>query len=175
MSTYLKLITLLLAFSALAVDAAEMAEYKVKALFLYNFAQFVQWPAETFKDAASPLTICILEPNPFEDTLEHIVENKAIDGRTLHVRRLSDTMQASGCQILFVPAGQSKRTHTLLAELRMTGLLIVGEVAGFASDGGVINFKLKDGNVRLEINVTAAERERLHISAKLLSLAEIVK
>jgi hypothetical protein len=175
MSISPKLIALLVVLSALTVDGAEMGEYKVKALFLYNFAQFIQWPNETFKDASTPLVICVLEPNPFEDALERIVESKTIAGRTLQVRRISELTQASGCQILFISSAQPRRTRALLAQLQMTGLLIVGEVAGFANDGGVINFKLKDGNVRLEINMTAAERERLHISAKLLSLAEIVK
>ena len=55
------------------------------------------------------------------------------------------------------------------------GILTVGETQGFAADGGVINFKLDDGRVRFEINVDAAEHEQLHISSKLLSLAQIVK
>jgi hypothetical protein len=59
--------------------------------------------------------------------------------------------------------------------LKVTGILSVGETDGFATDGGVINFKLDDGRVRFEINVDAAEREQLHISSKLLSLAQIVR
>jgi len=170
-----KLVALLFTFVTLAVDGGEMAEYKVKALFLYNFAQFIQWPPDVFKDSSVPITICVLDPNPFEDALDRIVESKLIAGRSLQTRRISDLTQAAGCQMLFVSSAQPRRTRVLLTQLRMTGLLIVGEVAGFANDGGVINFKLKDGNVRLEINVTAAERERLHISSKLLSLAEIVR
>jgi hypothetical protein len=154
---------------------AEMGEYQVKSLFLYNIAQFIQWPEDTFKDANSPIIFCILEPNPFDDVLERTMDKRMIGGRTAVVRPIPDLKQAFGCQILFVGSSQSKHPRALLEDLRMTGLLIVGEVAGFAKDGGVVNFKLKGGSVRLEINVAAAERERLHISSKLLSLAEIVK
>jgi hypothetical protein len=170
-----KSIVLLCALSVLAASGGEMGEYKVKALFLYNIAQFIQWPDDTFKDANSPITFCILEPNPFENELEHTMDKKMIGGRTPVVRQIADLKQAFGCQILFVSSGHSKHPRTLLEDLRMTGLLIVGEVAGFARDGGVINFKLKGGSVHLEINMAAAEREHLHISSKLLSLAEIVE
>src|SRR5256885_8520188 len=32
-------------------------EYDLKALFLYNFAQFVDWPAEAFPSRTTPLII----------------------------------------------------------------------------------------------------------------------
>ena len=82
---------------------------------------------------------------------------------------------ASACQILFVGSEESKHFRSLLESLKPMGILTVGEAEGFAADGGVINFKLNDGRVRFEINVNAAEHEQLHISAKLLSLAQIVK
>jgi hypothetical protein len=39
----------------------------------------------------------------------------------------------------------------------------------------MINLKLQDGKIHLEINVVAAERAQLRLSSKLLSLARIVK
>ena len=57
-------------FSIAAISGTEMSEYKVKALFLYNFAQFVEWPPSAFKDPAAPVTVCVLGPNPFDGELE---------------------------------------------------------------------------------------------------------
>ncbi len=79
------------------------------------------------------------------------------------------------CQILFVNASERKRAAKILPELKATGVLTVGETEGFAAEGGVINFKTDDGQVRLEVNVAAAERARLRISSKLLNLAQIVR
>ena len=53
-------------------------------------------------------------------------------------------------------------------------MLTVGDTDNFAAQGGIINFKIEGGNVRLQINTEAARKDQLHISAKLLSLAEIV-
>ena len=46
-----------LAFVALApgVDAAEAAsEYQVKAVFLFNFTHFVEWPPQAFSSPGEP-------------------------------------------------------------------------------------------------------------------------
>jgi len=52
--------------------------------------------------------------------------------------------------------------------------LTIGDTKGFAQQGVIINFYIKDEKVRFEINVDAAKRANLKISAKLLRLAKIV-
>ena len=150
-------------------------EYQVKAAFLYNFAKFVEWPPEAFKSPKAPILVCVLGRNPFGNALEEAIRGKSIAGRAFAYRHVSDAEGASACQILFVGSEESKHFRSLLENLKPMGILTVGEAQGFAASGGVINFKLDDGRVRFEINVDAAEHEQLHISAKLLSLAQIVK
>jgi hypothetical protein len=53
--------------------------------------------------------------------------------------------------------------------------LTVGESNGFADSGGVINFFVEGKRVRLEINLGAATRSRLKISAKVIAVARLVK
>jgi len=149
-------------------------EYKVKAAFLYNFPKFVEWPAHSFKGPADPIVIGVLGRNPFRDALAEALAGKTINGRPFQVRELSDASQAAGCQMIFVAASERKRITELLKEDAITGVLTIGETANFAEEGGVVNFKIEEGTVRLQINLEAARRQHLHISAKLLSLAEIV-
>lgn len=170
----IRFLLLLLASTALAGAQSQLVdEYRVKAAFLYNFAKFVEWPADSFKAPADPITICVLG-NPFGGRLEDTVSGKQIDERRLIVREISDAAEAQGCNILFV-ANQKKRAADLLGRVKASPILTVGDCENFAAAGGVIGFKLEGGRVRLEINVAAAERSRLRISSKLLSLAEIVK
>jgi YfiR/HmsC-like len=150
-------------------------EYQVKAAFLYNFAKFVEWPPGAFRSAQDPITICLLGQNPFDDSLKEAVRGKTVEGRTFVVRQAFDAQQAIGCQILFVNSAERKRFQPMLDALKANGVLTVGESPGFAAEGGVVNFKLASGKVRLEINVDAAERAKLRVSSKLLSLAEIIK
>ena len=147
-------------------------EYQVKAAFLFNFAKFVEWPASAFKGPTDPIAICVLGRDPFGTALDDVVRNKTVANRGFVVREVSDAQQASNCQIVFVAASERKRFRSLLEELRGHSILTVGEADDFTASGGVINFKLKDARVRIEIDAGAAERARLRISSKLLSLAE---
>jgi hypothetical protein len=160
---------------AAVFHAQELEEYQVKAAFLYNFVKFVEWPPQTFKNATDRIAICILGQDPFGGALDDAVKGKTFEGRTFVVPRISDVREASGCQILFVSASETKRARAVLVELKASGILTVGETEGFTTEGGVINFKLEEGRVRLRVNVEAAERAKLRISSKLLSLAQIVK
>jgi hypothetical protein len=146
----------------------------VKAAFLYNFAKFVDWPAQVFKSSTDPIVIGVLGKNPFGDALVAETAGKTLGGRAFEVREVSDARQVLACQILFVSSSERKRLAMLFSQIGGPGILTVGETDNFTAEGGVVNFKIEDGTIRLQINIEAARRQQLHISAKLLSLAEIV-
>ena len=141
-------------------------EYPVKAAFLFNFAKFVEWPADAFKGPEDPIAICVLGQNPFGSALEDVVRNKTVANRAFVVREVSNAQQASKCQIVFVTASERKRFRSLLEELKGHSILTVGEAEDFTANGGIINFKLKDARVRIEIDAGAADRAGLRISSK---------
>jgi hypothetical protein len=153
--------------------AAGIEEYQVKAAFLFNFAKFVEWPAQAFKSADSPVEICVLGPNPFGFSLANAVEGKAVGSRKFVVLEVRDAQQASECQIVFVSAAAWIRSRAVLGDIKKCCVLTVGETEEFIAGGGMINLRLENARVRVEINPDAAARAGLRISSKLLSLAEI--
>ena len=56
----------------LQAQTASSKEYQVKAAFLYNFSQFVDWPPEAFPQAQTPLVIGIIGDDPFGGSLDEI-------------------------------------------------------------------------------------------------------
>jgi hypothetical protein len=157
---------------ARAADSG-IEEYRVKAAFLFNFAKFVQWPPQAFKSADSPIEICVLGQNPFGPSLDQAVQGKMIGDRAFVVREIRNAQQARECHIVFVGAAGWTRSREVLGDIKPCCALTVGEMEGFIAGGGMINLRLEDARVRVEINPDAAERARLRISSKLLSLAEI--
>ena len=153
----------------------QIDEYHVKAFFLYNFARYVEWPPQSFQAPNDPIVICILGQNPFGRALDEATSGKVVEGRPFVVRQIPDIQRPCNCHILFVNSSDRKRFRAMAGRLKGSAVLTVGETNGFTADGGVINFKLDDGKVRLEINVDAAAQEHLHISSKLLSLAQLAK
>jgi YfiR/HmsC-like len=149
-------------------------EYEVKAAFLYNFAKFVEWPPGSFDGPAAPLRMCVLGSDPAFLALQQVVEGKKLNGRELHVDRLSDSEPAKNCRLLFVGVSKATEITKILRDGVGPGVLTVGEMEGFAQAGGIINLVLRQNHIAFEINVSAANRAGLRISSKLLSLATIV-
>jgi hypothetical protein len=169
-----RLVTIVLIGIATRAGAADVVvgEYQVKGAFLLNFTRFVDWPPEVFKGPDAPIAICILGENPFGPGLDRAARDTVVSNRAVSVRLVSDGQQASQCQIVFVMASERKRARALLEALRGRSVLTVGESEGFLAGGGVVNFRLEGDKVRIEISTVAADRAALHISAKLLSLAQ---
>lgn len=153
----------------------EVAEYAVKAAFVYDFAKFVTWPTGAFKSEDSPITICVLGQNPFGNSLSQIIAGKTLNGRGFALRHIMAAEAARGCQIIFISRSERKQLGSILAGLRTSSILTVGDTEGFAERGVMINLFLEDNRVHFEINPAAAARTRIRISSRLLSLAKIVK
>ena len=155
-------------------EADDESEYRVKLAFLYNFAQFVEWPADAFRDPAAPLTICVAGQDPFEGEIGQGLRGRTAGGHLVEIRKLKRDENPRGCHMIFVRAGDRKLAGRLLADLRGSSTLTVGETKGFADLGGVINLVVEENKLRFEINLGAARQTRLKLSSKLLALAKIV-
>lgn len=170
------ILAIILGFSVPGASSGPpIEEYQLKAAFLFNIAKFVEWPADKFHGAKDPIVLCVLGANPFGDTLEQAAHGISIEDRKFVVRSISDQKQTGSCHILFISSSERKRLRAVLAEIASSGILTVGDIEGFAAEGGVVNLKLEGDKVRIGINVEAAEHEKIRISSKLLSLAQIVK
>jgi hypothetical protein len=159
----------------LAAGASAPLEYEVKAAFLFRFAQFVEWPADTFKEASEPFTYCTIGEDPFHGALERTLNGKTIGQRALRVEHLNGWGKVADCQVLFVGApGDKKHVADTLASAGTLPILTVGEADQFAENGGAIGFCTEDNKIRFEVNLDAAGKAGLKISAKLLALAKTV-
>ena len=165
-----------LAWSAPATvtPATPTREYQVKAVFLFNFTQFVEWPADAFAQADAPLVIGVLGEDPFGSFLDETVRGEESNGRRLVVERYHRVEEIGNCQVLFVSRSEADRLEQIFAHLNGKRILTVGDVDRFAGRGGVIRFATTAGKLRLRINLDAARSAGLTISSKLLRPAEIV-
>ena len=150
-------------------------EYQVKAVFLFNFAQFVTWPTNAFSEEQTPLTIGVLGDDPFDAFLDETVRNEKVNGHPLVIQRYRSAKDIKDCQILFVSRSESKRMEMILADLKGKNILTVGDNEGFISNGGVIRFVTEENKIHFKINLEAAKSANLTISSKMLRLAEIVE
>lgn len=163
----------LVAVASATAQTAVPKEYQLKAAFLFNFTQFVEWPPEAFKASDAPFCIGILGSDPFGGALDQVVQGESIHGHKLVVRRSENVEELQDCQMVFISKSEKQRAGEVLAKLNGKPTLSVGEIDGFTSHGGIINFFLQGNRVRFEINPAAAQREGIRISSQLLSLGKI--
>ena len=150
-------------------------EYPLKALFLYNFGSYVEWPPDAFSSGQAPFVIGVLGSAPLERTLAGLAATKTIAGRQILVESFSSVEEIKACQILFIARNVDVRQQRQAVEkLRNRRVLIVGESVGFAGQGGSVNFFIESNKIRFEINPDTVKQQELKISSKLLSLAKIV-
>ena len=174
-AVWLVLSALLLAGAPQApVRAMSPTEYQLKAVFLFNFAQFVDWPQESFPEAQTPLVIGVLGEDPFGTYLDDIVSGERVNNRQLEIQRYRQVDEIKTCHILFISQSESKRLEQIVADLKGRSILTVSDSVGFARSGGMIRFVTERNKLRLKINLEAATAANLTISSKLLRPAEIV-
>jgi hypothetical protein len=154
--------------------AQQVSEYELKAAFLFNFLQFVEWPADSFAAPDSPIVVGVLGEDPFGQPLDQLVQDAAVNGRRIRVRRYEGTEDIDVCHLLFVNVRNAARTKAAIASLNGRAILTVGDADGFLEQGGMIQFVTQDNRIRLRINLNVATAARLTLSSKLLRPAQIV-
>ena len=153
---------------------AASPEYQVKAVFLFNFAQFVEWPAQAFREATSPLIIGVLGEDPFGTYLDDLVNGEKVGGRPLAIRRYRRAEDLSGCHIVFICRSEAGHLDKIMAGLKGRSLLTVSDIETFTRQGGMVRFAMENGRVRLRINPEPAKAAELTISSKILRPGTIV-
>lgn len=159
----------------LAAQPAPTREYQIKGVFLFNFLQFVEWPAAAFPDGDAPIRIGVLGDDPFGKVLEDTVRGELIRNRRLVVERSHHLAELKHCHLLFICRSENHRLDEILASLATRPVLTVCETTGFARQGGVIALFLEGKKVRFEINPATARQQGLKMSSQLLGLARIVE
>lgn len=170
-------LTLLCLLAAPGTALAQMDEYSIKAGYLYNFSKYVDWPDSAFSAPGAPFVICLLGDDPFEGRLNQAIAGKTSgSGRSLQIERVKggDRSAFRECQIVFL--GKSEQSHAteIVDVLKQTPALTVADFEGFAEKGGIANLRIEGTRVKVDLNVSAAARADLKVSARLQQVANLV-
>ncbi len=157
--------------------AAQMDEYSIKAGYLYNFSKYVEWPKETFAAPTSPFVICIAGEDPFGSRLDQAIAGKTSgDGRSLEVQRLKNggVEALRKCQMVFVSKSEKRNVAAIIDAVKGYSVLTIADFNPFAESGGVANLRIEGSKVRVDLNMSAANRANLKVSGKLQQVANLV-
>lgn len=174
-SSALVLVLLLAGLPDSAASESVQAIQRIKAVFLFKFASFVEWPAGTFADAGAPIVICVVGAESIARELEQAVSGRVVGGRPLQARRMPRPDAVANCHILFIGRGMERdRAAELLAQVQGRPVLTITDHGGDSVEGSIINFLDIDDRVRFDINRDWAELNGLQLRSQLLAVARQV-
>jgi hypothetical protein len=174
MLVYLIASAMLIVPAQARAQSVPVNEYQLKAVFLFHFAQFVDWPPAAFPDSQAPLVIGILGNDPFGSYLHETVRGELVNGHPLIIQRYRRLDEIKTCHILFITGTETDKLEQVVTALRSRNILTVSDAGNFAEQGGMIQFVTEHSKIRLRINLEAAKSANLTISSKLLRPATIV-
>jgi hypothetical protein len=152
-----------------------LPEHQLKAVYIYNLTYYIEWPQATNAPSSTPYVIGILGAPDVEAELRKLARDRKAKGRPLVIRRLDSASDATGCDIVYVAAPDSRRSADFLKAVTASRVITVGESQDFLSLGGIIRLYRKEDNVRLQIHLPNATKAGCTIHVRLLSAAEVLR
>lgn len=167
----LGLVVALHGFALQPLSGAEevLAEYQVKAAYLYNFISFTEWPAQ----ADTELQLCVYGPDRFGADLDALA-GKGVGSRTLSVARISTVDLLDPCDAVFLTREVISNMPRVLDQLGNRPVLTIADVPGAPPQGVGINMRNEAGRVVFDVNLDAVHAQGLNLSFRLLRLADEV-
>jgi|TARA_B110001469_G_C9645459_1_gene326037 hypothetical protein len=145
---------------------------KIKAVFIYNFTKYIEWPADY---QASDFTIAILGDNQsLYNELTNMSKVKKVDNKPFKIKLISDVSEIGKSHIVYIPNENSSNLAKAVVNTKGKSALIVTETRGHAGKGASINFIILGGRQKFELNKLTAESNNLKVSSTLANIAVLV-
>ena len=149
------------------------SEYALKAVFLYNFCRFIEWPKSEFASPNDPIIIAVIGDDPFGHLLEEAIHGETVRGRSIKIQRYRNSDSIGHCHLLFISQSESRRMDTILAAVSGKSVVTVGETDAFLDQGGMIALTAERNRIGLHINPSLLRAANLDVSSKLLRVAQV--
>lgn len=141
-------------------------EEKIEAAFIWQFLQFIEFPASAQQET---FVIGCIGSSRVESFLSEIIRQKRLqDGRVIEVRHLNNLDDIGRCHVLFVAPSETAKLTQILNRARGRSILSIGCDDEFLSRGGIMNFYIENTRVRFEYSTEEIANSKLRFSSQLL-------
>lgn len=168
------LAALLLAVCMVEVSAQPPSAYAVKAAFVFNVANFVEWPASAFASPTAPIKVTVVSAQPIPDFAAALA-GKSVRGRSLTVDTVDQADRLGPTHIVFIAADAASELRAALKSVGGTPVLTVAEQAIDTPSDAVLAVGVSQTRLAFAVNLDSADAASLKISPNLLKLAKGVR
>jgi hypothetical protein len=161
--------------AGLAHAAPAVEELDLKAAYIFNFIQFIDWP-DAAQGTEGDWPVCVSPFSPLKRALTALDGKLARKGRPIRVK-LAEPGDLRQCRVLVLHASD---VEPMLRSLRLLpaahGILTVADdvaaTGGSTSPDIMITLSEQGGRIAFNINAEASARAGLAVSSRLLRLAQ---
>lgn len=146
-------------------------EDKYKSVFMYNFTKHFEWPVSY---RSGNFVIGVIGNPIIIGELEGVTSGKKVGNQPIVIEKYKDVTEMGKCHILFLPSNKSKDIGDIVQKIGTNPTLLVTEKDGLAQQGAAINFIIREGKIKFELNKSVVNKQGLKISSYLETLAIIV-
>ncbi len=158
------LIVLTMAFVSLSVTGQQSM---FKALFMFNFAKYIDWPSSSPQDE---FIIGIYGNDDIVSELKKLAAARKINNKPIVIKCVKDPSEAKGAHIFYVPQSQSANINKVTTFFNQKPTLIVTDKPSMCSKGALINYITVDGKMKYEVHKQNIMAHNLNVDPKLISL-----
>ncbi len=153
-------------------QSEKINEQTAKALFVYNFTKYIEWPVEKRE---AKFIIGIYGHSDILSELMNFTYGKMVDNKPIEVQLIKSEEHISSCNILYVPQSYSTEVKEIAEKTKNKGVLIITEKNGDCTKGSSINIIKKNNKLAFELSENSIKQSGLKVSEQLLNLAIVLK
>lgn len=156
-------------------QAADLAdESNLKAAYVFNFIQFIDWPDAESSDEGD-WVVCVSPFSPLKRALTALEGRAARKGRPIRIK-LAQPGNVRDCAVLVLHGSDSDAVLRAVRALPPPhGILTVADEAVQSGQDAVITLGRDGARIVFSVNTDAAARAGLSISSRLMRLAKAGK
>jgi len=160
---------LLICFLLLIPLVVNAQDEKLKAIFVYNFTRYFDWPQKP-----GNFLILVMGKSSIYSELTEIAQKKKVGTTTIEVRSINTLSEMGDCHIIYVTSSKTDQISSLLSASANKNLLIISEKEGACSNGAGINFVNVNGKLSFEISRSALSKSGLIVSSAFYGLGKVI-
>jgi len=150
-------------------DASEEANAKIKAIYIYNFTKYIEWP-ETYKDGNFVIGF-LGTSSALLSELYKMSETKKVGTQSIQIKNITSVDNSDKFNIIYILTDNSTQLSEVVSKVKGKSTLIVTDKPGLAKQGSGINFVIVENKQKIELNKSNIEKYKLKIASTLVNMA----
>ncbi len=142
---------------------------KIKAVFLYNFTRYFEWPSA--KKTGNFIIHVVGKNEALMKELTKMAESKTVGNQKMEVINTPEFDPKAKPHMLFLLPDVSKSLSDATSKLKGKGALIIAENKDAAKSGAAINFVIIENKQKFEYSKNSAVKAGLKTSEDFKALA----